>query len=86
MIATKAPTVTIPERLGLEYMLSQRRLAWELENGTDPAGGIPVAATLGNYTVIVEFKVSTLVEAVASVETASIIGAVEDWGVINYSK
>ena len=53
---------------------------------TDPAGGIPVAATLGNYTVIVEFKVSTLVEAVASVETAQIIGAVEDWGVINFSK
>jgi len=53
---------------------------------TDPFGDVPVVTTLGTYTVAVESKVSTLVETVTSVETAQVISAVEDWGVINFAK
>jgi hypothetical protein len=52
---------------------------------TDPAGDVPVTTTLGNYTVIIEFRVSTLIEA-ARTETERVISTVEDWGVINFSK
>lgn len=55
---------------------------------TDPAGEAAVITTLGNYTVNVEMKVSTLVERVdtQSVDTEEIIEVVDDWGALNYSK
>ena len=55
---------------------------------TDPADWEPYAPTLGAYTVLYVNKVSTLVEQVntGAADTDRIIGAVEDWGVINFAK
>jgi len=52
---------------------------------TDPSDWEPYEPTQGGFTVLFIQKVSTLIEA-ARTETDRVISAVEDWGVINFSK